>query len=121
MTNPKRQKAEQFGRQMEEKAAKYLKNKGYIVLEYRFKTPFGEIDLIAQKSDAIIFVEVKARTKTSDLATALEAVNQSRIINAASLWLAKNPERANSDMRFDVIVLTPNQSPHHLENAFMAN
>lgn len=115
----KRQRAEKFGRQMEDSAAAFMQSKGYVILESRYKTQHGEIDLIAEKSAMIIFVEVKARAKKTDLAMALEAINQTRIANAAELWVAKNPELAMRDMRFDVILLTPNQQPYHLENAFM--
>ncbi|ABS61352.1 protein of unknown function UPF0102 [Fervidobacterium nodosum Rt17-B1] len=44
----------------EELAVKYLKEKGYKILEKNFKTPYGEIDIIANKKDIIIFVEVKS-------------------------------------------------------------
>lgn len=119
--SPKRQRAEKFGRKMELAAAQFMQAKGYTILESRYKTPHGEIDLIAEKAGAIIFVEVKARAKKTDWAMALEAINQTRIVNAASLWIANNLENCDRDMRFDVILLSPNSEPYHLENAFMAH
>lgn len=119
--SPKRQRAEKFGRKMELAAELFMRSKGYTILECRYKTPHGEIDLIAEKAGMIIFVEVKARAKKTDWATALETINQTRIVNAASQWIANNPANCDRDMRFDVILLSPNSLPHHLENAFMAD
>lgn len=120
MTKPKRQKAEKFGRNAEDIAALFLRAKGYELLNQRYKTPHGEIDLVMERDSTIIFIEVKARAKQGDWATALESINQTRIANAALIWISKNPNYSERDMRFDVLLLTPNQDPHHLENAFMA-
>jgi len=56
---------QQIGKWGEEIAAEYLVQKGYMILEKNFRTPFGEIDIIAQIEGLIVFVEVKARTSTS--------------------------------------------------------
>jgi putative endonuclease len=69
--NSKRTAAEKRGRTGETLAALYLRLKGYRILARRVRTPVGEIDLIAEKSGVIAFVEVKARTQAD---TALSAV-----------------------------------------------
>jgi len=50
-----------YGTQMETQAARFLEQKGFRILHYQYRTPFGEIDLICQDADEIVFVEVKAR------------------------------------------------------------
>ncbi len=53
---------QQIGRWGEQAASEYLQKKGYTILRRNARTPFGEIDIIAQQGEFIIFVEVKART-----------------------------------------------------------
>ena len=45
----------------EEVAAKYLKSRGYSIMERNFRTPFGEIDIIAERDGCVVFLEVKTR------------------------------------------------------------
>lgn len=53
---------QKIGRWGEQLAADYLKQKGYIILRHNARTPYGEIDLVAQQGEQVVFVEVKART-----------------------------------------------------------
>ncbi|UXN74381.1 YraN family protein [Devosia sp. A8/3-2] len=99
-------------------AAWFLRLKLYRIVETRYKTPVGEIDLIAERFGVTVFVEVKARTKASAHAEAPAAVNQSRIVRAAEYWLSRHPDKAHTDLRFDVIFLVPRGWPRHLVNAF---
>ena len=72
----------------EEKAARYLRRKGYRILDRNFSCRQGEIDIIAEKSGVVAFVEVKLR-KNADFAQAREFVTarkQARILAAARLW-----------------------------------
>ena len=114
----KRVKAYQGGHRAEAFAAWYLQAKLYQIRDRRYKTPVGEIDLIVQRGRSIVFVEVKQRGKEEDEATALEAVNQSRISRAAQYWLTRHPAEAEKEFRFDVIFLAPGRWPRHLKNAF---
>ena len=119
----KRQKAEKKGRTAEFIAAQMLRLKGYKILTQRFKTKAGEIDIIAKKSGTIVFVEVKSRKTLEDGLFSVTARQQERIYTAAELWLAQ-AERENLDpsqefaVRFDVIVVAPNQLPDHIMDAF---
>lgn len=88
----------------EEKAAAYLKEKGYRILEKNYRCPLGEIDLIAEESGYLVFIEVKYR-KTSRLGTGEEAVNtkkQRRILGAARWYLM---EHGMHLYRFDVAAI----------------
>ncbi len=113
--------AEKHGHRGEILAALYLQLKFYRLREKRFKTPVGEIDLVAEKNGAIIFIEVKTRTRNADEAMALAAVNRARIIRAAQYWLSRHPAESGKDMRFDVIFLAEGRWPRHLINAFSAS
>lgn len=99
-------------------AAWFLRLQGYRILATRYKTPVGEVDLIARKQNTLVFVEVKAR-KTAE--AALEAVTPTmkrRIIRAAQTYIAYYPDYADYDMRFDVIGVSPPFSIQHLDNVW---
>ena len=102
-------------------AADYLKARGYVILASRFKTPHGEIDLIAQLPSLLAFIEVKARARLDEAAYAVTPRQQRRIIDAASAWLAAHPEHADFDMRFDAMLIAPKHQPRHLMAAFDAS
>ena len=67
-----------------------------------------------------MFVEVKARERADDAAEAVTERGKRRIIAAAELWLAHNPDDAQRDIRFDVMLVTPGRIPQHIANAFDA-
>jgi len=116
-----RQKAEQFGRKAEFWAKLFLRLQGYQILEERYKTKFGEIDLVAKRGKTLVFVEVKARRDEAALFEALEGVKRDRIGTASQLWLAKHPQFYDRTIRFDVIGLEPLRWPVHIVDAFQAD
>ena len=109
----------------EEQAARYLKRKGYRILERNYVCRFGEIDIIAADREIVVFAEVKTR-KSASFAEAREFVGpakQRRVQNAASLWLAEHETALQP--RFDVIEIYGSMDmPYrkldvrHLEDAF---
>jgi putative endonuclease len=122
LDRPRREKIAAFrlGLSAESRAAILLIAKGYRILARRWKTPFGEIDIVARRRGTLVFVEVKARARADDAAEAVTGRNQRRIIAAAELWLARNPADAQRDIRFDVVLVTPGKIPEHIPNAFDA-
>ena len=106
------------GQRGETLAAWWLRLQLYRIVAQRYKTPVGEIDLIAERFGVTAFVEVKTRRHAFGFAEALEAVNQQRISRAAQYWLARQHGRPETTLRFDVIFLAPRQWPRHLKNAF---
>ena len=112
--------AERDGRRGEWLAALWLQAQLYRIVERRFKTPVGEIDLIVERFGTTVFVEVKARARGANEADALGKVNQRRLVRAAEYYLAKNPRLAATPLRFDVIFLAPRAWPRHLRNAFIS-
>lgn len=107
------------GNKAEEKAAAYLKEKGYKILARNFACKLGEIDIIAQdKQNTIIFVEVKQR-KTNLFGGGLAAVNkakQKRITLTAAEYIKKTKINYFA-LRFDIITITGAELKHY-ENAF---
>jgi putative endonuclease len=118
---PARLAAERQGRRGEILAAWLLRVKLYRVVERRFKTPVGEIDLIASRFGTTVFVEVKTRGRAEAAAEALAKVNTRRLVRAAQYYLARHPRLAETPLRFDVILLAPKTPPRHLKNAFQAS
>ena len=106
----------------ENQAAEYLLNNGYQLVERNFRTNQGEIDIIVEKENSIVFVEVKTLPKGNleFLSHVLDSRKQKRIIKTAKRFLAINRQYSNSYIRFDVIVLDMPGLPqvYHIENAF---
>jgi putative endonuclease len=119
--SPARVAAFRMGLSAESRAAALLMAKGYRILAKRFKTPHGEIDLVAKKRNLLVFVEVKARASLDDAAYAVTPRQQARIIDAAQGWLMAHPEHAEFDLRFDAILIAPRHLPRHLLAAFDAS
>lgn len=118
---PERIAAFQTGVSAEARAAALLIAKGYRILARRFKTPFGEIDIVARKRALLTFIEVKARGNLDDAAYSITPRQRRRIIDAAQAWLMAHPEHANFEMRFDAILVAPKRLPRHVLAAFDAS
>jgi putative endonuclease len=118
---PERQVAFAFGLSAESRAAAYLVAKGYRIVARRWRSPVGEIDIVARRRGVLVFVEVKARERLDDAAEAVIVPQQRRIIAAAEAWLATNPNHGNSDIRFDVVLVAPRSIPRHIQAAFDAS
>lgn len=84
----------------------WLKLQGYQVLERRFKTPVGEIDLILKRRNMIVFCEIKTRPTFQEGLNALSSCQKKRIIQGARFFQAKNPQFFLHDFRFDYIVVS---------------
>jgi len=114
----KREEAEKRGRRAETLAVWYLRLKGYRILSRRYRTPVGEIDLIARRAGLLAFIEVKARTTHSEAAHSVSRRQQQRIGRAAEHFLAEHPALQNLNSRFDAILVAPHSWPHHLKGAW---
>lgn len=112
-----RQQYEQKGRVAEKWAALFLQLKGYQILMRRYQNPLGEIDLILQKGQTIIFCEVKARHSLEEGLEALSPSQQKRIINGARHFQALHPKFQCHDFRFDYIIVY-GWRLQHLKNAW---
>lgn len=116
-----RRRAERAGRSAETLAGWLLRLKLYRIIATRYKTPVGEIDIVARKGTSIVFVEVKQRSGTAAARDqALASINTTRIVRCAEWFQSSHPAYRGCDFRFDVITLAPGRWPHHLVNAFTA-
>jgi len=102
----------------EQQAMVYLKEKGYKILDHNYFTKFGEIDIIAYKDKAYVFVEVKYRSseRHGQPYEAVTRVKQQRIMRSAMAFAQSNYALGNP-MRFDIIAILRDQLTHY-ENAF---
>jgi putative endonuclease len=119
--SPARVEAFRTGLSAESRAAAVLIAKGYRILARRFRTPHGEIDIVARRRNLLAFVEVKARETLDDAAYAVTPRQQARIIAAAQAWLMAHPEHALYDLRFDAMLIAPRRFPRHVLAAFDAS
>jgi putative endonuclease len=103
----------------ESRAEAYLKNRGMVLLQRRYRSPFGEIDLVMADGDALVFVEVKARSTAGEGAglEAVTAAKQKKLVKTALLYLAE--QNWQGPARFDVVELT-RDGAQHVVNAFEA-
>jgi len=109
------------GRLGEDLAVHFLVKNGYNILERNFYSRFGEIDIIAGKSDYVVFVEVKYR-KSASHSMPSEAVNfrkQEKMKKTALHYIGEN-DISNKDFRFDIIEVTGAKELkiNHIEHAF---
>jgi putative endonuclease len=108
----------------ENAASALLERKGFVLIARRYKTPHGEIDLIARKGDLLVFVEVKQRSGLTRAAESITPRQRQRIVNAAEMFLSHPQSHGGHDlsaielMRFDAILVASGRSPLHIEAAF---
>jgi len=117
---PERLAAFRLGISAESRAAFFLITKAYRIVARRWRTPFGEIDIVARRRRDLVFVEVKARERFDDAAESVTERTRQRIVAAAEMWLAHRPQDAQCTIRFDVILMVPGKMPRHIVNAFDA-
>ncbi len=115
---PERQLAFRVGISAESRAAAFLIAKGFRILARRWKSPVGEIDIVARRRHVLIFVEVKARNNLDEAAESLQVRQQRRIAAAAEVWLAAHPDDTIRDFRFDAILVAPGKMPLRIPAAF---
>jgi putative endonuclease len=114
----KRIRAYRHGLFAETVAALLLRAKGNRILARRYKTPVGEIDLVALRGRRLAFVEVKQRRTVDDAGWALPTRARRRIVRAAQYWLSSHPDFAGHDIAFDVVLAAPWAWPRYIANAF---
>jgi len=111
-----------LGEKGEDMAAAFLKKEGYKIVEQNYRTPFGEIDIIAYDGSELVFVEVKAR-KNPTFAVPQLAVNrkkQQHIVKSAMSYISSKKIK-DRGLRFDVIAISIFDDTKNIElfkNAF---
>jgi len=116
-------KRKEVGARGEKLAADYLKKRGYKIIQRNFRCREGEIDIIAQKGEYLVFVEVRTKRNTA-FGTPEESVTLSKrekLISLASAYL-QSYDKPPQSWRIDVVAveLGPNNKVsrlEHIENA----
>jgi putative endonuclease len=109
-----------LGKEGEDRAAQFLTKQGYRILERNYRTPGGEIDLIALHRGEVVFVEVKTRTSDAfgapELAVTVQ--KQRRMIKAALGYIKRGSFTV--PCRFDVVAISAatEQEVELIQNAF---
>jgi putative endonuclease len=109
------------GKEGEDKAAAYLKEKGYEILVRNYRHRHSEIDIIAKKDKMLLFIEVKTRTNVS-FGMPEEFVDYAKaklIMRAAEHYIFDTDWQF--DIRFDIVAVVINQNEtkiRHVEDAF---
>ncbi|MBO9692515.1 YraN family protein [Chryseobacterium sp.] len=113
-----------FGKIAEDTATDYLQKNGYKILVRNFRFQKNEIDIIAEKDNLIIIVEVKARS-TDVFMLPHEAVTKTKIksiVSAANYYLEEF--NRDNEVRFDIISVLPDKNKNlaidHIMDAFQA-
>lgn len=108
----------QLGKAGEEIAVKYLRKQGYKIICENYRSGLGEIDIIAQDRDTVVFVEVKSRTsdKFGFPYESIDRKKQNQIMKSALIYVKKE-KIAHTNLRFDVISIF-GDSVNLIKNAF---
>ncbi|AEA34416.1 UPF0102 protein yraN [Hippea maritima DSM 10411] len=117
MLRLRKKDSNKIGRWAEEKAAHLLKNNGYTIIQRNFHCRDGEIDIIAQKGDLLVFIEVKARFDGSEPLEFVDLKKRSKIIKCAKFYMLKY-KISDVDIRFDAIGIIKDAT-NWIKNAFM--
>lgn len=114
----RRQAAEKRGHRAERHAALLLRLKGFRLLARRYRSPVGEIDIVARRAQLLVAVEVKARGDLETAAYAIDKRQQKRIARATEHFLAANPYYSDHHIRFDAVLVAPGKLPRHIPDAW---
>jgi putative endonuclease len=102
---PRREKKE-LGKKGEEKALRFLKKKGYRIIEQNYVCKMGEMDIIAKEKDTLVFVEVKTRTSTAfGLPQLAVTPFKQRQLSKVALYFLKEKKLEDIKARFDVVAI----------------
>jgi len=110
----------EIGKKYEDIAASYLAQHGYTILERNYHNRYGELDIIAEKQNILIYCEVRYRN-TEQYGGALESVDirkQQKLCRTAALHYATNDAARGKCCRFDVIGISNDKTIRHIKNAF---
>lgn len=109
----------QLGNIAEEKACAFLQKKGFCLVERNYRSPVGEIDLIMQDKNEVVFIEVRSRAYAT-YGTAIESINktkQQKVMKSAIYYLQKRKWLDKVNYRFDVVGCSPTNI-EWIKNAF---
>ena len=106
----------------EVRALKHLEGLGMTCIAKRFKTTYGEIDLLMQDGQTIVAVEVKYRKSLDQAAYSIRPKQQLRIQQALEYWISQHNTYRNNPpfQRFDVVLVCPGHEINYYKNAWIS-
>lgn len=112
-----RKAAYQRGQAAEKSALDHLRQQGLTLLDRNYRTRTGEIDLILQATNLIVFVEVRYRSRNDygNAAESITATKKQRLRNAAAQYLQANPGLQHHPCRFDAILVSGTEPDFRIE------
>ena len=110
--------AQRRGLAAEAAACAALEAEGWTVLGRRLRTEAGEVDAVAEKDGLLAVLEVKSRPTLADAAAALSPRQRSRLLAAAAILLAENPQWGRNGVRFDVLLVDAAGAVRRIADAF---
>jgi len=111
-------RSQDIGNDAEDLACAYLQERGLRLRERNYRTRLGELDLICEDGDTLVFVEVRYRNSRS------HGGGQDKLVKTALYYLQQHPRLARRAARFDVIAIRPGPAGPHIDwipNAFEAS
>jgi putative endonuclease len=106
----------ELGKKGEEKALRFLKKKGYRIIEKNYVCKMGEMDLIAKEKDTLVFIEVKTRTSTMFGPPQLAVTKfKQRQLSKVALNFLKEKKLEDVKARFDVVAILLVQEGEEIE------
>lgn len=109
------------GQRAEGLARWYLRLKGYRIVAQNWRSPVGEVDIIARRGKTLAFIEVKYRQTRTQALEAITPRQRQRIYQAAPLFLQQQSRYDGFTLRFDALAMMPWRWPYHLINAWGQN
>jgi putative endonuclease len=105
-----------FGKHCEYLAKTYLEAHGYSIVDMNYRTPFGEIDIIAEENQSVVFIEVKARrsVRYGGAKYAVHLKKQQKMIQSALFYLQQT-KQSHIKFRFDVAAIQVRDDRYQIE------
>lgn len=108
------------GADAEDQALRWCQQQGWALVARNFQVKVGEIDLICQDGDTLVFIEVRQRRneRFGSASASVTPAKQKKLIRAAQCYLQANPAKARYGARFDVLALDRDNLIHWIKGAF---
>jgi len=106
MNHGQKMEKKELGKKGEEKALRFLKKRGYRIIEQNYVCKMGEMDIIAKEKDTLVFVEVKTRTSMAFGPPQLAVTKfKQRQLSKVALNFLKEKRLEDVKARFDVVAI----------------
>lgn len=106
-----------LGQAAETLACDYLQRNGLKLVQRNYRCRRGELDLVMQQGEVVVFVEVRFRSPSAyaDGIASVDRHKQEKLLAAAQHYLQQHPDAARRPCRFDVVAVTPERGENRVE------